>query len=347
MKTNTSIFIEKNNPLFHLALIVLLLFITSKMSAQVGIGTVSPDASSMLDIVSTDKGLLIPRMTTAQRDAIASPAAGLMVFDNQTNSFWYFNSTWIEITQNQNQLVDSDGDTKIEVEKTADEDKIRFTTLGTEKMYIDNSGTTKIGDIVNGNDTKIDADGSLSYEGSATRFDDLKVPVNSTTKGGTRDPDWKVLKNNGSSQGVFLQWFDKDVEEELYFSVQMPHAWKEGSPIMPHVHWTAETNVGSSKVVWGLEYTWTNVGDLFGSTTIITGSDPIAPIGTVDAYEHAITALGSEIDATGKTLSSMLVCRIFRQATNGVDNFSGDAGLLEIDFHFQIDSDGSKEEFTK
>ncbi|MDT8414407.1 MAG: hypothetical protein RQ735_03430 [Flavobacteriaceae bacterium] len=243
-------------------------------------------------------------------------------------------------------MIDSDGDTKIEVEQTEDGDKIQFTTLGTEKMYIDNAGVTKIGDIANGNDTKIEADGSLSYEGKATRFDDLKVPVSSTTKGGTRDPDWKVLKNNGSSQGVFLQWFDDDVEEELYFTVQLPHSWKEGSPIMPHVHWTAETNVGSNKVVWGLEYTWTNVGELFGSTTIISGSDPIAPVGTVDAYEHAITALGS-IDATGKTLSSMLVCRIFRQATNGTDSFSGDAGLLEIDFHFQIDSDGSKGEFTK
>lgn len=346
MKTNVPNLVRKNNTLFHLTLIVLLIFISSKMSAQVGIGTVSPDASSMLDITSTDKGLLIPRMTTAQRGAIANPAAGLMVFDNETNSFWYFNTVWTEISPNQSLLVDSDGDTKIEVEQTADGDKIQFTTLGTEKMYIDNAGITKIGDIANGNDTKIEADGSLSYEGTATRFDDMKVPVSSTTKGGTRDPDWKVLKNNGSSQGVFLQWFDKDVEEELYFTVQMPHSWKEGSSIMPHVHWTAETNVGSNKVVWGLEYTWTNVGGLFGTTTIITGSDPIAAVGTVDAYKHAITALGS-VDATGKTLSSMLVCRIFRQATSGTDNFSGDAGLLEIDFHFQIDSGGSKEEFTK
>lgn len=62
---------------------------------SVGIGTTSPNTSAALDISSTTKGLLIPRMTTAQRNAIVSPAAGLMVFDSNTNSFWYYsNNVW-------------------------------------------------------------------------------------------------------------------------------------------------------------------------------------------------------------------------------------------------------------
>ena len=50
--------------------------------AQVGINTdgSSPDPSSIVDAKSSTKGFLIPRMTAAQRDAITSPAAGLMVF---------------------------------------------------------------------------------------------------------------------------------------------------------------------------------------------------------------------------------------------------------------------------
>ena len=47
------------------------------------------NASSILDIKSTTKGLLIPRMTTAQRTAIATPAKGLIVFDITTGSFWF------------------------------------------------------------------------------------------------------------------------------------------------------------------------------------------------------------------------------------------------------------------
>ncbi len=53
--------------------------------AQVGIGTYSPDASSVLDVSSTNKGLLLPRMTTVERDAITSPAEGLMVYNTDVN----------------------------------------------------------------------------------------------------------------------------------------------------------------------------------------------------------------------------------------------------------------------
>ena len=54
--------------------------LTATTFAQVGIGTATPDASSALDITSTTKGLLIPRMTAAQRDVIPLPTQGLMIF---------------------------------------------------------------------------------------------------------------------------------------------------------------------------------------------------------------------------------------------------------------------------
>ena len=53
----------------------------------------TPHSSAMLDIQSTDKGILIPRMTTAQRTAISNVATGLLVFDNTTGSFWFYNGT--------------------------------------------------------------------------------------------------------------------------------------------------------------------------------------------------------------------------------------------------------------
>ena len=53
---------------------------TATTSAQVGIGTTTPDASAALDITSTTGGLLVPRMTAAERDAITSPAQGLIIF---------------------------------------------------------------------------------------------------------------------------------------------------------------------------------------------------------------------------------------------------------------------------
>lgn len=67
--------------------IVLLIavLISSAMYSQIGICTESPDASSILDIASTEKGLLISRMTTIQKQAIASPSEGLMVYDSDQN----------------------------------------------------------------------------------------------------------------------------------------------------------------------------------------------------------------------------------------------------------------------
>ena len=73
-------------------------------------------------------------------------------------------------------------------------------------------------------------------------FDDLRVPVTSATKGGTKDPGFTVYKKDvgDTSQGVFLYWFDKLAEEELYFTAQFPHTW-DGGDITPHVHWVPKT----------------------------------------------------------------------------------------------------------
>lgn len=80
-------------------ILVFMLFISTLATAQYGIGTTNPSASAVLDISSTSKGLLLPRMNTMQRDGIASPAAGLLIFNSTSSKFNYYNGTaWIEIT---------------------------------------------------------------------------------------------------------------------------------------------------------------------------------------------------------------------------------------------------------
>ena len=68
--------------------------------SQVGVGTTNPDPSAVLDITSTSQGVLTPRMATAQRTAISNPADGLLVFDTDEDSFYYYNSTvasWVKL----------------------------------------------------------------------------------------------------------------------------------------------------------------------------------------------------------------------------------------------------------
>lgn len=63
--------------------------------AQVGIGTVTPDSSSILDINSTTAGFLPPRLTTLQRDAILLPAVGLTIYNIDVNCLeWWNGSIW-------------------------------------------------------------------------------------------------------------------------------------------------------------------------------------------------------------------------------------------------------------
>jgi hypothetical protein len=76
----------------NFAFLVFLFIAQYAHSQGIGIGSTNPPhPSAALDVNSTTKGLLIPRMTTAQRNAIVSPLKGLMVFDNTTSSFWFYN----------------------------------------------------------------------------------------------------------------------------------------------------------------------------------------------------------------------------------------------------------------
>lgn len=156
-----------------------ILFIFSFFQAQtqnVGIGTMSPHSSAKLDISSTTSGLLIPRMTTAQRTAIATPETGLLVFDNSTISFWFYNGTvWRELKPN-NPLIDQDSDTKVDVEETADEDIIRFDLGGTERWRmrnntLENSNTNR--NVLIGQNTGLSSTGFFGYAGNTLIGDNV------------------------------------------------------------------------------------------------------------------------------------------------------------------------------
>lgn len=80
---------------------------TTGLYAQTGIGTLTPDPSSVVDITSTTKGLLIPRMSTTERNNIVSPAVGLLVFDTTTNTLYVNDGGWQESAfSSNNKFVD-------------------------------------------------------------------------------------------------------------------------------------------------------------------------------------------------------------------------------------------------
>lgn len=75
--------------------ILFLLFAVNVLYAQnIGIGITNPHASAQLDISSNNRGLLVPRLTTTQRNAIPSPAVGLLVYDSTLQDLMYFQNGW-------------------------------------------------------------------------------------------------------------------------------------------------------------------------------------------------------------------------------------------------------------
>jgi hypothetical protein len=97
-----SSFVQKAKLMKNFIFLFLLFICQYAHSQGIGIGSTNPPhPSAALDVNSTTKGLLIPRMTTTQRNAIVSPLKGLMVFDNTTSSFWFYNGTvWEQASLN-------------------------------------------------------------------------------------------------------------------------------------------------------------------------------------------------------------------------------------------------------
>jgi len=197
----------------------------------------------------------------------------------------------------------------------------------------------------------VEADGTVRLDNAATVWNDLMVFPDATTKGGSNPPEWgsPFMKNaGGTSQGVYLWMFAPNQEEELYITVQIPHDYKLGSDLHPHVHWTTATGTPSgSNVVWGLEYTIVAVGGTFPKTVTILANNVIPECGTPSGTAQHLISGFSPVSGTGLGISSVLICRLFRAAGDAADTFPNDVGLLGFDIHYEQDTQGSREEWVK
>lgn len=167
------------------------------------------------------------------------------------------------------------------------------------------------------------------------RWDDLRAPATAINPPGqVSDPDWD------NTNGGWL--FDAAGIEIIWIIMQMPHAYKEGSDIRPHIHWMP-TNTNEGNVLWRMEYKWTNINDVdaaeFATLNILTPGHGIA-------LKSQVNGFGS-IDGTGKRISSIITLKLSRVGDDGTDTYNADALLKEFDIHFQIDSTGSSHEFIK
>ncbi len=119
-----------------------------QLNAQIKVGAnvSTVNAASAIEIESTTTGILFPRLTTTQMNAISTPPEGLVIFNTTEGTLYhYYSSAWTSCRDGIKTIADSDNDTKIQVEESSDEDKIRFDVAGSEAMIIDAAGQVGIG----------------------------------------------------------------------------------------------------------------------------------------------------------------------------------------------------------
>lgn len=81
-----------------LILFIVTAFLQSNAQNNMGVGTLNPDVTAILDLTSTTKGFLPPRMTQNDRDAIVNPADGLIIFNTTDSTLEYFNGAcWLPV----------------------------------------------------------------------------------------------------------------------------------------------------------------------------------------------------------------------------------------------------------
>ena len=156
-----------------LACLLFFMTITTNVFAQVGIGTITPNPSSVLDVSSTTQGMLTPRMTTAQRVAIVSPADGLMVYDTDLKTFYHYSSlitSWNVINSGTN------GRSKFKRIKSVG-DLVAEKSAGNELKYL--------------------LDATTLYEINGTVMVDLPIELNNAYVTGFDSAEDKLVKASG------------------------------------------------------------------------------------------------------------------------------------------------------
>lgn len=170
-------------------------------------------------------------------------------------------------------------------------------------------------------------------------WDDLRFPVQGINPAGAANAPTVDTTLDGYP-GTLL--FSGSQENVIAGVAQLPHAWKRGSAIRPHIHWSKP--VGSaSATVWVLYYRMLGfVGEVHGAmvgpvaATVLVGDPTVADTMLIAGF--------GEIDMTGQKESTCIAWQIRRLGNTDADN--GTARLFEFDIHYQTDKAGTVKDIS-
>jgi len=193
------------------------------------------------------------------------------------------------------------------------------------------SGSARFGGAVNY--TAFETDGTMVMSGSATVWKDLFFPLLATKQGALDKPAF-----DANEQGFLFP--SADTSQIMYITAQFNHDWKMGSTVFPHVHWN-QNHSGSP--VFKIDYKWFDIGATIPvaySTYIMDTRQVVYTSGSIQQLNYSAGGIsGSHIAG----VSSLMLIKLYRD-----DNaYSGNAITYQFDIHHEIDTLGSRSEYSK
>lgn len=212
-----------------------------------------------------------------------------------------------------------------------------------EALYIGKNpdGSVNLGSALNY--IKIDANGNLTLNGDATVFDDLTASITTikTVGVGVSLNDAEVSIDFSNSSNLL---------DYAVLSYQMPHSWKIGSVIYPHIHWEQANNITPNFLI---QYRWQDQGNTKTTSWTnypITTNAFAYTSGTINQISFKIAGLTPPLNAG---LSDIIQFRVIRDNANdsgafsGIDTYPATVAITSVDIHTERDTLGSNSEYAK
>lgn len=143
---------------------------------------------------------------------------------------------------------------------------------------------------------------------------------------------------NNFRDNIYLYEFNANEMREAFSNFHMPHSWKQGTMVYPHMHYTVNTN-NTGIVRWGFEYTLARRHDSTGQTSfpVTTTIYVEQTIPSNSAYKHFVCEAPQNggIAGTNLEVDAMILMRVFRDATN--DTFPDSVLGITVDLHIEVD----------
>jgi hypothetical protein len=199
--------------------------------------------------------------------------------------------------------------------------------------------TRAFGNVLAGNYSMFEVDGTGVAIGDATTYNDLPPVPLVAARVGANLPDLTVLVGN-------IKQYAFKVDDEVFGAQEVLHEYKEGTNFNVHVHWATNGTDGTNRYVkWELEYALANVMESAPYTSLFSSSTPksvefLIPASTGDRA-HTLSVLDSAVSGSGIKIGAYFIYRFRRFAAAGTAP-SASPFAIALGIHINQDTAGSR-----